>query len=142
MVILILGILSVSFAPRIATLSTYETRTWADDLRHALRHARHLALQRGCAVRVDVGGDGFALWNDARCHLEGDPDFTLPVLSTLDRSPMGRPSPEALSLEPLTLVFSADGPVSVDAAVASGEPVTIRVGEQQILVWPATGRVQ
>jgi prepilin-type N-terminal cleavage/methylation domain-containing protein len=142
MVIVILGVLSVSFAPRIATLSTYDTRTWSDDLRHALRHARHLALQRGCAVRVDLGKDGYSLWNDARCHQVGDSEFSLPVLSMLDRTPMARPLPEALSIEPLTLIFSADGPVSVDAAVAGADPVTIRVGEQRIQVWPATGRVQ
>ena len=141
MVIMILGILSISFAPRVASLSAYDARTWADDLRQALRHARSLAVQRGCAVRVDVGSGGYALWNDARCHQSGAPDFSLAVLSTLDREPMARALPDSLELEPVSLVFQADGAVLVSGR-SPDSLVAIAIGEQRIRLWPSSGRIQ
>ena len=141
MVIMIIGILSVSFAPRIASLSTYDTRTWTDDLREVLRHARSLAAYRGCGVRADVSADGYALWHDARCHQEATPDFSLPVLSALERTPIARPLPESLTVEPVSLIFQPDGTVTFPAAPAQTF-VQITLDTQQVQVWLASGRVQ
>lgn len=141
MVIMIIGVLSVSFAPRIASLSTYDIRTWADDLREVLRHARSLATYRGCAVRVDVGSDGYSLWHDARCHQDVTPDFSLPVLSTLERTPIARALPESLTVQPVSLIFQADGTVTF-AAGPTQEFAQITLDTQQVQVWLASGRVQ
>ena len=141
MVIVIIGVLSVSFAPRVASLSTYDTRTWADDLREVLRHARSLAAYRGCAVRVDVGAEGYALWHDAHCHQTPTADFSLPVLSALERTPIARPLPESLAVEPVSLVFQTDGTVTWSSAEVQ-EFVQITLDTQQVRVWLASGRVQ
>jgi prepilin-type N-terminal cleavage/methylation domain-containing protein len=141
MVIMIIGVLSVSFAPRVASLSTYEVRTWADELRHALRLARSLAIYRGCAVRVTVGADGYALWHDARCHQKTAPDFSLPVLSPLDRTPVSSALPSSLPVAPVSLTFLTDGTVTASADPGP-DALEISIDSQRIRVWLDSGRVQ
>lgn len=53
-VILLIGILSISIAPRFFTVGSYQDRRAVDELLSALRHAQQMAMNRGGNIRIVV----------------------------------------------------------------------------------------
>ena len=81
-VILIVGILSVSIAPRFFGVSTYEDRKAVDELLSALRYTQQLAMARGGNIQLDLQND----------------NYTIELTSGTDlRSPDGIPFPRFFS---------------------------------------------
>jgi len=60
-VILLIGILSISIAPRFFGVSSYEDRKAADELRTAFRHTQQLAMNRGGGVQLILTASNFTV---------------------------------------------------------------------------------
>jgi len=61
MVIVILGILSVSIAPKFAGKSTYAEHAFFSDTLNAIRYAQKLAVKTGCNVQVSINFNSYTL---------------------------------------------------------------------------------
>lgn len=60
-VILIIGILSISIAPRFFGVSSYEDRKAADELLAALRHTQQMAMNRGGDIQLVLTSTNFTV---------------------------------------------------------------------------------
>ena len=60
-VILILGILSVSIAPRFFGVASYENRKSADELLTAFRHTQQMAMNRGGNIQLLLTASNFTV---------------------------------------------------------------------------------
>lgn len=60
-VILIVGILSVSIAPRFFGVTSYEDRKAADELLTALRHTQQMAMNRGGNIQLVLTANNFTV---------------------------------------------------------------------------------
>ncbi|MDH5601118.1 MAG: type II secretion system GspH family protein [Gammaproteobacteria bacterium] len=58
-VILLVGILSVSVAPRFFGIASYEDRRAADELRTAIRHTQQMAMNRGENIQIIITSNNF-----------------------------------------------------------------------------------
>ena len=58
-VILIIGILSISIAPRFFAVSSYQDRKTLDELLTALRHTQQMAMNRGGNIQLDLTTNQF-----------------------------------------------------------------------------------
>ncbi|MFK5915314.1 MAG: prepilin-type N-terminal cleavage/methylation domain-containing protein [Woeseiaceae bacterium] len=77
-VILIVGILSASIAPRFFGVASYEDRKATDELLSALRYSQQLAMARGGNIQLNLQNDNYTI------ELTGGKDL---------RSPDGSPYP-------------------------------------------------
>lgn len=64
-VIVLLGILSVTVLPRFFDISGYRDRAAYDELASALRYAQKLAVASGCEVQVALSANSYALQQHA-----------------------------------------------------------------------------
>lgn len=60
-VILIIGILSISIAPRFFTVSSYENRKASDELLTALRYTQQIAMARGGDIQLNLQSDNYTI---------------------------------------------------------------------------------
>lgn len=60
-VILIIGILSISIAPRFFTVSSYENRKASDELLAALRYTQQIAMARGGDIQLNLQNDNYTI---------------------------------------------------------------------------------
>jgi len=102
-VILIVGILSISIAPRFFGVSSYEDRKATDELRTAFRHTQQLAMNRGGNVQLILTAsnftvqlaDGTALQSPAGIkpyQTKFPPNVTAGPAVTITYDRLGRPS--------------------------------------------------
>lgn len=61
MVIVILGILSASIAPKFAEKSTYAEHAFFSDTLNAIRYAQKLAVTTGCNVKFSVSSNSYTI---------------------------------------------------------------------------------
>lgn len=61
MVIVILGILSASIAPKFAGKSTYAEHAFFSDTLNAIRYAQKLAVTTGCNVKFSVSSNSYTI---------------------------------------------------------------------------------
>lgn len=129
-VILILGILSVSIAPRFFGVASYENRKAVDELLTAFRHTQQMAMNRGGNIQLVLTASNFTVQISTAIPSERDL-----------RSPDG--------LKPYTKNFPANVDVSSTPALPAtinydglGRPdagYVIDVGSQQITIEEETG---
>jgi len=102
-VILIVGILSISIAPRFFGVSSYEDRKAADELSTAFRHTQQLAMNRGGNVQLILTAsnftvqlaDGTALQSPAGAkpyQINFPPNVAISPAVTITYDRLGRPS--------------------------------------------------
>jgi len=60
-VILLIGILSISIAPRFFTVDRYAARKASDELLTALRYTQQMAMNRGGNIRLDLKSDRYTI---------------------------------------------------------------------------------
>ncbi len=67
MVVLILGIVSVTMLPRFFSQDTFRTTTFYHDLLQGLRYSQLAAVTRGCRIRAEITTGGYSLSQDGTC---------------------------------------------------------------------------
>lgn len=102
-VILIVGILSISIAPRFFGVSSYEDRKASDELLTALRHTQQMAMNRGGNIQLVLTATGFTVQisgggvlrspEGLASYIKSFPANVVisPVPTTITYNPLGRP---------------------------------------------------
>lgn len=133
-VIVIIGVLSATAAPRFFERSTFAERGYADEVAAALRQSQKIAVASGCPVQLTIDAAGYRAFQrpPPACVTSGA--WNVPVLRP-DGTPLtGTPPSDANVSTSATLVF--------DAAGASSTSTSISVGTHAVNVTAATGFVE
>ena len=110
-VILIIGILSVSIAPRFFGVTAYENRKVTDELLSALRYSQQLAMNRGGNIELLLTADNFTVQLSGGGFLRS-PDGL---------SPYTKEFPDNINPNPETVRFNSLGqPIDI-----AGDPLTL-----------------
>ena len=138
----LIGILSVTAAPRLLDASTTDTLIFRSETLSALRYARKLAVASHCPVQVDFSASGYTLLQRAGCSSGG---FSQPVFDPATgvsgyagSAPSGvtvTSSLDPLYFDPLGRVVNASS-VATDAAVGVGSLGITLVGETGFIYVP------
>ncbi len=101
-VILIVGILSISVAPRFFGVAAYENRKVVDELLSALRYSQQLAMNRGGNIELLLTADNFTVQLSGGGDLRGPagitpytiefPDNINPTPDTVRFNSLGQPT--------------------------------------------------
>lgn len=118
-VIVLLGILSVTVLPRFFDIGGYRDRAAYDELASALRYAQKLAVARGVDVEVEVTENG----------------YTANVPGFLE------PTDKFSGAEPLTLTFDAMGRADSINMITDPKRIIVTVAGKTITVYAETGYV-
>lgn len=129
--ILIVGILSISIAPRFFGVSSYEDRRAVDELLASLHHAQQMAMNRGGNIRFTLNATYFTV----------DLSDGTPL-----RNPDGSRHPSCLTpicyrkdLNGVTTTISPAGSILYDGLGKPNASYTISVGSKQIKIEAETG---
>lgn len=110
-VILIIGILSISIAPRFFGVASYENRKVTDELLSALRYSQQMAMNRGGDIQLVLAANNFTVQRSDATPLRS-PDGLFPYTKTF---------PNSIAATPNTIRYNALGqPVS-----AVGVPIAV-----------------
>lgn len=151
MVILLIGIISITLLPRFSSPSAYSDRTYFDDLRQSLNFARDIALARGCRVQAVVFGADFYVMQDADCdstvYLRSD--YSQPVMrpdqsERLEYQLYNEAGHAVIGMANTILVFDPTGTVlqDTDGSLASFESITLTLAAGSLTVYGNTAYVQ
>ena len=110
-VILLIGILSISIAPRFFGVAAYENRKATDELLSALRYSQQMAMTRGGNIELILTANNFTV------QLSGGGDLRSPD----GLRPYTKNFPDNINPNPDTIRFNSLGqPIS-----AAGIPITV-----------------
>lgn len=127
-VIVLLGIISVTVLPRFFDIGGYRDRAAYDELASAIRYAQKLAVASGCEVQVALAGNSYALQQHATdCTTGSFVDISNHPVTTGTFPNVG------LSSSTSSFIFNAMG--------RSSQLVTVGVGGRTISVVAETGYV-
>ena len=126
-VIVLLGIMSAFALPRFFNVGDYQARAAYDEVASALRYAQKLAVGSGCAVRVNIIDNSYALQQQASCSSGG--------FSTITRHPV-----DSATISGVTLSSSHES-FTFDNMGRCSDTVTVNVGGRTIRVIDETGTV-
>lgn len=98
-VILIIGILSVSVAPRFFGVASYENRQATDELLSALRYSQQMAMNRGGDIQIVLTANNFTVQLS-----DGSP-----LRSPDGRIPYTKEFPNNINVTPNTIRYNALG---------------------------------
>ena len=137
MVMVVIGAMSVFVVPRFFNQSTYDTLTFHQELKTAIRFAHKLSIASGCAIQVAPTANSYALYYpNTGC----EPPYAFganPVSHPVQSGAYADTAPPNVSLTDFgNFYFSPVGDPS-----ASGS-ITINPGARTITVNAITGFVQ
>lgn len=127
-VILILGILSVSIAPRFFGVASYEERKATDEILLALRHTQQMSMNRGGNIELVITANNYSI------QVSGGN----PVL----RSPEGLPYPkdfDGVNAIPSTVRFNTLGQPIDALGVSFTNNISLVIGTNIITIQANTG---
>ncbi|MEQ1635755.1 MAG: prepilin-type N-terminal cleavage/methylation domain-containing protein [Methylococcales bacterium] len=137
MIIVVLGILSVTASPKFFGVSEYQVRAFFDDTLSAIRYAQKLAVANHCKVQVSINANGYTLKRPAtesQCF-SSSPTFSVAVTHPGTQQAGYSNSQADVTLTPNTSFY-------FDALGQASQSVTLTVGgTRTITVIPATGFV-
>lgn len=114
MVIVILGVVSVTALPMWFSRTSFEQRGWFDELLQATRYAQKLAVASNCDVRITINAGSFSLQQPtAYCNTANWQTISLPG----KQPPYNAPSDVSVTAGTGTLTFLASGLASADRTV-------------------------
>lgn len=124
-VILIIGILSISIAPRFFGVSSYEDRKVTDELLSALRYTQQMAMNRGGGIQLVLTANNFTVQRSGGGDLRS-PDGLIPYTKEF---------PKNVNPTPATVRFNALGqpitllgvPLTVDTSLTINATKTITI---------------
>jgi MSHA pilin protein MshC len=112
LVMVIIAILGVAAGPRFFNNTTFDERSYLDELAASLRYAQKIAVASGCRVRAEITAGGYSLTQQAPQAGHCDPtdgSFPVPVLLSTGQSMSGT-APSGVAASPaVTLVYDALG---------------------------------
>ena len=132
-VILIVGILSASVAPRFFGVASYESRQAADEVLSALRYSQQMAMNRGGDIQLVLTANNFTVQRSGGGALRS-PDGLIPYTKIFPNSVTAAPNPN-----PQTINFNALGQPGDIAGVLFPANVSIVVGTTTITLEENTG---
>ncbi|MDT8281178.1 MAG: GspH/FimT family pseudopilin [Gammaproteobacteria bacterium] len=137
MVIVVLGALSLFVAPRFNSKTSFDTLSFHQELKTAIRFAHKLSIASGCAVQVTLSANSYALfYPDTTCN-PPDAFGTNPVSHPVQSGAYAGSSPSGVSITSFgNFFFTASG------APSNSGTITLNPGGRQIVVNPLTGFVQ
>lgn len=126
-VILLIGILSVSIAPRFFTVGSYEDRRAVDELFIALRYAQQMAMNRGGNIQLVISANQF------RVERLVPPTYTPADLRSPEGNiPYKKTFPSGITASPaITIIYDGLGKPNAG--------YTINIGSKQIKIEAETG---
>lgn len=131
-VILIIGILSITIAPRFFGVTSYEDRKAADELLTALRHTQQMAMNRGGGIQLVLSANNFTVQRSDASPLRS-PDGLFPYTKTF---------PNSITATPNTIRYNALGqPVSAAGVPIAGNFTIDINGSPAITIEANTGYV-
>lgn len=139
-VIVILGIVAVSAAPRFVSLSEFDAARAHQQTRDDLRYARQLASTSGCPIRVDFTGAGYAIEQRSACRTGV---FSRPVVD-----PATNAAPFAITLPSGLAITSSVDPLVFDErgratdVAGNATDADIRIGGLRLEAIGETGLVR
>lgn len=125
-VILLIGILSISIAPRFFGVSAYEDRKAIDELLTALRHTQQMAMNRGGGIQLVLTANNFTVQRSGGGNLRS-PDGVTPYSKAF-------PDNVAVSSTP-----ALPSTINYDRLGRANTGYTITVGSQTITIEQETG---
>lgn len=138
--IVILGIVAVSAAPRFLSLSDLDAQRAHQQARDDLRYARQLASGSGCPIQVDFSDGGYVIAQRTACRTGA---FTRAVVDpATNAAPFAVALPAGIALTSTVdpLVFDAQGRAT--NAVGITTDAEIRVGGLALEAVGETGLVR
>lgn len=87
LVIVVLGIISVSIGPRFFGNNQFSNRYYFDDLYSAISFAHHKATTGGCLVQVSLTANSYNLTTDSECTTNNAANLNLQVMHPGDLNP-------------------------------------------------------
>ena len=136
MVLVVLGAISIFVIPRLDK-SAYDTLSFHQELKTAVRFAHKLSIASGCEVQVALTANSYSLfYPDSSCN-PPDAFGTNPVNHPVQSGAYTGSPPSGVSIAGFgNFFFTASG------APSSSGTITINPGGRQIVVNPLTGFVQ
>lgn len=110
-VILLIGVLSISIAPRFFGVAAYENRKATDELLSAIRYSQQMAMNRGGNIELVLTANDFTVQLSGGGNLRS-PDGIIPYRKNF---------PDNITLTPDTLRFNSMG----QPVTAAGIPLTV-----------------
>lgn len=137
MVIVVLGALSIFVAPRFSSKTSFDTLSFHQELKTAIRFAHKLSIASGCEVQLSLTVNSYALfYPDTSCN-PPDAFGANPVNHPVQSGGYAGTSPSGVTLASFgNFYFTASG------APSSSGTITINPGGRQIIVNALTGFVQ
>ena len=113
-VIVILGVLSVTALPMWFNRTDFEQRGYFDELLQATRYAQKLAVASNCDVRIHINANSFSLQQPTSyCNTVNWQDITLPG----KQPPYNAPTNVTVTAGTGTITFLASGLTAADRTV-------------------------
>jgi len=79
-VILLIGILSISIAPRFFSVGSYQDRRAVDELLTSLRYTQQMAMNRGGGIRLDLQSNSYTIERTDGTDLRSPDGATYPKI--------------------------------------------------------------
>lgn len=114
LIIIILGVLSITALPMWFNRTDFEQRGYFDELIQATRYAQKLALASNCDVRININGNSFSLQQPTSyCNTANWQEVSLPG----KQPPYNAPGNVTVSAGTGTLTFLASGLATADRTI-------------------------
>ena len=137
MVIVVLGALSIFVAPRFSSKTSFDTLSFHQELKTAIRFAHKLSIASGCEVQVVLTANSYSLFYPNTSCNPPDAFGTNPVNHPVQSGAYTGSSPSSVTISSFgNFFFTASG------APSSSGTITINPGGRQIVVNSLTGFVQ
>ncbi len=137
MVIVVLGALSLFVAPSFSSKSSFDTLSFHQELKTAIRFAHKLSIASGCEVQVALTANSYSLFYPNTTCNPPDAFGANAVNHPVQSGAYTGNSPSGISISNFgNFFFTASG------APSSSGTITINPGGRQIVVNALTGFVQ
>ena len=137
MVIVVLGALSLFIAPRFTSKTNFDTLSFFQELKTAIRFAHKLSIASGCEVQVSLTANSYSLFYPNTASNPPDAFGTNPVSHPVQSGAYSGSSPSGVGIASFgNFFFTASG------APSSSGTITVNPGGRQMVVNPLTGFVQ
>jgi MSHA pilin protein MshC len=132
MVVVLLGVLSVTALPKFFEKSTFAEHAFFTDTLNAIRYAQKLAVATGCSVQVSISSNSYTLNRQGLSSSSSCPGGTtyslsVPHPATNSSYYSGSESGVTLTSTMSSFVFKALGTVSADVTLTVAGSKTIQV---------------
>lgn len=147
MVIVILGIVSITIGPKFFNSSTLDERGFYEDFRQSLRYARDIALARGCSVQAVIYSNDFYMMQDANCDssVYARATYTQPLMRPDESEKLEFANTHAeITTADYILVFKPEGEIwrDTNGVLNTVASLTVTIGSRSVQFYGDTGFIE